>query len=140
MRNRYKSAIDKTTTEYYSRKVQECGRDQKKLFEIINSLTKPLKWEQYTYFDSLKDLADTFGDFFVMKIKKIGTKLDNPDPDHHNYKGASEKRRYVPFFTTPVTLRDMILKPAGHWIDLYFLLLIHCSLLWGEGERTAAKY
>ena len=50
-------------------------------FYTIKSLTKPLQREQYPDFDSLKDLADAFGDFFVMKIQKIRTKLDSQDPE-----------------------------------------------------------
>ena len=45
------------------------------------SLTKPLQQEQYPDSDSLKDLADAFGDFFIMKIQKIRTKLDSQDPE-----------------------------------------------------------
>ena len=81
MCNRYRSAIDEAKTEYYSGNFQECAEDQKKLFEIIKSLTKPLQQEQYTDFDSLKDLADACGDFFIMKIKNIRTKLDSQDPE-----------------------------------------------------------
>ena len=79
--NRYRSAIDEAKTEYYSGNVQECAGDQKKLFEIIKSLTKPLQQEQYPDSDSLKDLADAFGEFYIMKIKKIRTKLDSQDPE-----------------------------------------------------------
>ena len=70
-----------TKTEYYSWKVQEYAGDQKKLFEIIKSLTKPLQQEQYPDSDSLQDLADAFDDFFMMKIQKIRTKLDSQDPE-----------------------------------------------------------
>ena len=81
VRNRYRSAIDEAKTEYYSGKVQECAGDQKKLFEIIKSLTKPLQQEQYPDSDTMKDLADAFGDFFVMKFQKISTKYDSQDPE-----------------------------------------------------------
>ena len=81
VRNKYRSATDEAKTEYYSGKVQECAGDQKKLFEINKSLTKPLQQEQYPESDSLKDLADAFGDFFIMKIQKIRTKLDSQDPE-----------------------------------------------------------
>ena len=37
-------------------------------------------------------------------------------------------------------LRDLMLKPAGHWMDPYFHLLIHYILLWGRGEWTAAQH
>ena len=78
--NRYRSAIDEAKTEYYFGKVQECAGDQKKLFNTIKSLTKALQQEQCPDSDSLKDLADTFGDFFIMKIKKI-SKLESQDPE-----------------------------------------------------------
>ena len=81
VRNRFRSVIDEAKTEYYSGKVQECAGDQKKLFEIIKSLTKPLQQEKYPDSDSSKDLADAFGDFFIMKIQKIRTKLDSQDPE-----------------------------------------------------------
>ena len=81
MRNRYRSTIDEAKTGYYSGKVQESAGHLKKLLEIIKSLTKPLQQEQYPNSDSLKDLADAFGDFFIMKIQKIRTKLDSQDPE-----------------------------------------------------------
>ena len=41
-------------------------------------------------------------------------------------------------------LRDLMLKPAGPWMDPYFHLSIHCILIvfycGGRGDRTAAKY
>ena len=43
---------------------------------MIKSLTKPQQQEQYPDSASLKDLADAFGDFFVMKIKNIRSKLE----------------------------------------------------------------
>ena len=30
-------------------------------------------------------------------------------------------------------LRDLMLKPAGHWMDPYFHILIHCNSLMGGG-------
>ena len=45
------------------------------------SLSKPLQQEQYPDSDSLKDLADAFGDFFIMRIQEIRTKLDSQDPE-----------------------------------------------------------
>ena len=81
MRNRYISATDEAKAEYCSGKVQECAGDQNKLLEIIKSLTKLLQQKQYPDSDSLNDLADTYGDFFLMNIQKIRTKLDNQAPE-----------------------------------------------------------
>ena len=53
----------------------------KEIIEIIKFLTKPLQQEQYSDSDSLKDLVDAFGDFYIMKIQKIRTKLDSQDPE-----------------------------------------------------------
>ena len=43
-----------------------------------------------------------------------------------------------------ISLRDLMLKPAGPWKDPYFHLSIHCILIvfycGGRGDRTAAKY
>ena len=47
----------------------------------FKSLTKPFQQEQCPDPDSLKDLVDAFGDFFVTKIQKIRTKLDSQDPE-----------------------------------------------------------
>ena len=80
VRNRYTATIDEAKKEYYSEKVQDCAGDQKKPFEIIKSLTKALQQEQYPDSHSWKDLADVFGDFFMMKIQRIRTKLDSQDP------------------------------------------------------------
>ena len=44
------------------------------------TVTKPLQ-EQHPDSTSLKDLADAFGEFFIMKIKKIRTKLDSQNPE-----------------------------------------------------------
>ena len=42
------------------------------------------------------------------------------------------------------TLRGLMLKPVGPWMDPYFNLSIHCILIvfycGGRGDRTAAKY
>ena len=53
----------------------------KEIIEIIKFLTKLLQQEQYSDSDSLKDLVDAFGDFYIMKIQKIRTKLDSQDPE-----------------------------------------------------------
>ena len=61
--------------EYYSGKVQEYTGEQNKLFEIIKSFTRLLQQEQYPESGPLKDPADAFGDFFIMKIQKIRKKI-----------------------------------------------------------------
>ena len=107
MRNRYRSAIDEAKTGYYVGKVQECAGDQKKLFEIIKSLTKPLKQEQYPDSDSLKDLADAFGDFFIMKIQKIRTKLDSQDPEPITIPRVPVKEEDMLLSSQPLTEDDV---------------------------------
>ena len=80
-RNKYRSASEAAKTDSYSNQVQKCAGDQKKLFSLIKSLTKPLQQQQYPDSASLKDLADAFGNFFVMKIKNIRSKLEKFEVD-----------------------------------------------------------
>ena len=75
-RNEYRSAINKAKTDYFSDKVLQCQGDQKKLFALIKSLSKPMQQEQYPDSASLHDLANAFGEFFAVKIKNIRTKLE----------------------------------------------------------------
>ena len=75
-RNEYRAAIEKTKTEYYSDQVQKCAGDQKKLFALIRSISKPQEQEQYPDCSSLQNLANAFANFFAMKIANIRTKLE----------------------------------------------------------------
>ena len=102
--------------ECYSGKVQGCARDQKKLFEIIKSLTKPLQQEQYPDSDSLKDLADASGDLFIMKIQKIRAKLDSQAPEPITIPRVPVKEEDMILSLLPLTGEDVrkLIKQSPH--------------------------
>ena len=78
--NRHRSAIDEAKMEYYSGKVQECAEDQRNSSKSLNP-SQTIAINAIPDTDILKDLADTFCDFFKVKFHKIRTKLDNQDPE-----------------------------------------------------------
>ena len=85
--------------------------------------------------------------FFQVRRQLVSFKFEYrlPVSEHRNLQqqtfispepGAKAKRQW--------TLRDLMLKPAGPWMDRYCHLSIHCILIvfycGGRGDRTAAKY
>ena len=71
--------IKKAKTNYYTDKVLECGRDQKALFRVIDSLQGRNKSVVLPSFATPADAAKEFSDFFVHKICDIRNKLDSQD-------------------------------------------------------------
>ncbi len=67
--------------EHYSKKVQECGTDQKALFRIVKELFHDSAGSQYPEHDSIVSLVEGFADYFVGKIELIRAKLDAVDCD-----------------------------------------------------------
>jgi hypothetical protein len=76
-RNACRIRINKAKQEYYSSKVLNCKGDQKKLFTIIKTLSKPLSDIEYPDYTSPNELANNFGDYFALKIIKIRKELDD---------------------------------------------------------------
>ena len=66
--------------ENISRKIEECGSDSKKLFQLVNHLTGCKPGLPLPTRKSDKELADEFANFFFSKIIKIREELD-----HHPY-------------------------------------------------------
>jgi exonuclease III len=58
-------------SEYYCNKIEEAGEDQKKLYQIANTLMHKKQVKLLPTHASDKDLADKFADFFSEKIDKI---------------------------------------------------------------------
>jgi hypothetical protein len=75
-RNECRQAMDAARSEHFSSKVLECAGDQKKLFNLINTLMSPPKCTVYPEHSSLPELANEFGKYFAMKIQKIRDDLD----------------------------------------------------------------
>ena len=78
-RNACRMEMDSARCSHYSDKIIQCAGDQKKLFTLINNLTKPMQQAQYPECDSLEQLASAFGNFFISKIEQIRSDLDSQD-------------------------------------------------------------
>ena len=74
-RNKCRAAINAAKNRFYSEKIYECEKDQKKLFHLVKSLLKPQP-SPSLYCDLT---PDGFGNFFVAKIDKIRQDLDSID-------------------------------------------------------------
>ena len=73
--------IKQAKTNFYTQKVLECGKDQKALFRVIDSLQGRNKGCILPSFDTPTDAAEEFSEFFFRKISDIRDKLDNNDID-----------------------------------------------------------
>eukprot|EP00112_Aurelia_sp_Birch-Aquarium-sp1_P002816 Seg1312.2 transcript_id=Seg1312.2/GoldUCD/mRNA.D3Y31 product="hypothetical protein" protein_id=Seg1312.2/GoldUCD/D3Y31 len=80
-RNEFIHKLDIAKQQYYSDKIKESQGDQRKLFELIKSLSRPKEKIQYPASASKKKLANDFNEYFVTKIKVIRDELDAIDID-----------------------------------------------------------
>jgi hypothetical protein len=71
--------IRKSKTDFYTNKVLECGRDQKALFKVINTLQGRDNTAALPSFSSPAVGAEAFSDFFCDKISGIRKKLDSQE-------------------------------------------------------------
>ena len=76
-RVKYNQMLKQTKISTLSKKVQECGRDTKKLYKLVNELTGANKENPLPRDVSHKDLADQFAEYFLSKIQKIQQSLNN---------------------------------------------------------------
>ncbi|KAJ8018487.1 RNA-directed DNA polymerase from mobile element jockey [Holothuria leucospilota] len=72
-RNDFIAACDDVKRGYFSRQVQDCKGDQKKLFLLINKLTFRSTSNQLPPSIDNKSLADGFGEFFQKKVNRIAS-------------------------------------------------------------------
>ena len=80
-RNTVNKAIDKAKSDHFSEKIEDCGSDQKALFRVINEILHTRDKQPLPQHTDLKELLDSFCDFFQQKITKIREKLDMDDID-----------------------------------------------------------
>ena len=88
VRDAYSDILNETRKTYYSDLINECARDAKKLYRIVNSLTKERQAMELPQHDDPVDLANKFGDFFCKKIELVKTEIDSISvgpPDIHFY-------------------------------------------------------
>ncbi len=69
--------INSTRSEFYSKKIEDCGNDQKQTFNIVKGLFHKNGDIPYPEHNSLGELTEDFAEFFITKIELIRTKLDS---------------------------------------------------------------
>ena len=72
----YKKMLKDQKISFYSTEVENCERDSKKLFKLLNKLTGKSSENPLPPHTSPSKLADDFADFFLGKIHKIRDALD----------------------------------------------------------------
>ncbi len=75
-RNKYVSNLDKAHVQHYQNEISEASGNQKKLFSIIQELASVHRDNPLPDHESVKQLADQFGDFFINKIETIRSEID----------------------------------------------------------------
>ena len=70
----YKSRLNSSKFKYINDKVRNCGKDSKKLFNLVSSLTGKIKCNIIP--EKSDDLPNKFMDSFLNNINKIWTNLD----------------------------------------------------------------
>ena len=75
-RTEYITKCNQRKTEYYSNKIIECGNDQRKLYNIISSLSDVNKDNAFPVAKDTQTLTNNFGNFFTDKIKKINERIE----------------------------------------------------------------
>ena len=72
-----KDLISKAKTSFFINKLEECNGDQKKLFQVVDSLLARGKSSSLPSFTCPLTLAEAFNDFFISKISDIRQQLQS---------------------------------------------------------------
>ena len=76
LRNETNHLIKVAKTMHYNNKVEDCGNDQKALFNLIKQLTSQSSTQKLPSHDSIEEVLEKFSTFFVSKIHNIRQNLD----------------------------------------------------------------
>ena len=76
VRWQYKTSIRKAKCEILSDKIQDCKGDTGKLYTVLSNLMGTNPENPLPKSDNMEKLADKFADFFLEKIQKIRSELD----------------------------------------------------------------
>ena len=80
-RNAFTHQLNIARRKCYGDKIEGCHSDQRKLFSLINSVSKPKEKIGYPIATSIPELANEFSNFFVTKIESIREELDSIETD-----------------------------------------------------------
>ena len=76
VRNQYSSLFKSARVNYYSNLIDQCAGDSRKLFRVVNSLSREPLETALPEHDDLTNLANEIGTFFLQKIEIIQENLD----------------------------------------------------------------
>ncbi|XP_064639772.1 uncharacterized protein LOC135495242 [Lineus longissimus] len=73
--NLYSVNLNKARRDYYTKRVQGCEGDSRKLFRLVHTLCQEKQVDTLPPHDDKTVLANNFGEFFVRKVKLIQEKI-----------------------------------------------------------------
>ncbi len=76
VKNRYSFMLTRAHKDHYESEISGASGNQKKLFSIIQELASVKKDTPLPDHDSIQQLADSFGEFFIDKIQTIREQID----------------------------------------------------------------
>ena len=79
-RNKYNRMLRKYKFQELNNKISECGRDTKKLFNLVNNITGRVETNPLPTDKSEETLTKEFANFFLSKILKIRNELRECNP------------------------------------------------------------
>ncbi|VDI14478.1 Hypothetical predicted protein [Mytilus galloprovincialis] len=136
--SRTSKLLFKCKTEYYSNKIAEVGRDQKKLLKLTNGLMGNTNDVVLPSHQSEIELSNRFGNFFLGKIETIGTNLClvNESSAYENeefkYDLKFEGQPLTYFTPASVQEHDQFKYVLGYgWINDLMLLQLRKPLKFG---------
>lgn len=76
IRDVYSARLNDARKEHYSDLIIQCAGNPRKLFSIVNSLSRVRQDDQFPPHNNPRILADRFGEFFCKKIELIKNEID----------------------------------------------------------------
>ena len=117
VRDAYSALLNETRKTYYSNLIDECAGDWKKLFQIVNSLSKERQDTELPQHEEPFMLANEFGDFFYKKIELVKAEIDNVSVNH-----APDVHLHLPQVNWRTFLRSRRMKFEGSSLNLLMLV------------------
>ena len=119
-KNRYCNALNRAHREHYENAISDASGNQKKLFSIIQELVSVHRNNPLPDCESLQELANRFGDFFVSKIDNIRSAIDS---EPCNFQCPVGTEPPVTSFSTfkPLSeddVKKLVLKSKSAYCDL----------------------
>ena len=93
-----------------TKKILDCGRDSKKLFSVVNSITNSKQINPLTDHKSHEETADDFADFFIGKIQTIRDELSSAEGFKPPVNNIPQLKQFSPLKMEEVQKEIMSMK------------------------------